>query len=57
MVTCYTLQKATGITFDVDVDWSVWVAPAQSKGKEDKAGEVLYTRYVDSNLLFSLRST
>jgi len=39
------LKKATGVTFEVEIDWLVWVDAVEAKGYKDRAGEIFYDWY------------
>jgi hypothetical protein len=41
------IQKATGVEFEVDVDWVVIAEACKEKSYEDRAGEVIYNWYLD----------
>lgn len=41
------IQKATGIEFEVEVDWVEFAAAAAAKGNTDRVGEIVYGWYLD----------
>jgi hypothetical protein len=41
------IQKATGLEFELEVDWVAFAAAAKERGYEDRVGEVIYNWYLD----------
>jgi len=41
------IQKATGIEFEVEVDWAVLAEVAKVRGYEDRVGEIIYSWYLE----------
>lgn len=41
------IQKATGLDFEVEVDWAVFAVAAKERGYEDRVGEIIYSWYLD----------
>jgi hypothetical protein len=41
------IQKATGLEFDLDVDWFVFAELAKERGYEDRIGEIIFNWYLD----------
>jgi len=41
------IQKATGIEFEIEVDWVPFAALAKERGYEDRIGEVIYSWYLE----------
>jgi nitrate reductase NapAB chaperone NapD len=46
------IQKATGIEFDIEVDWAAWSAAVAAKGYKDRVGDIVnnYLEGLASNL-------
>lgn len=42
----FSPQAATGITFEIDVDWLEFVEPIEIKGYKDRVGDVVVDWYV-----------
>jgi hypothetical protein len=40
------MQAASGITFEVEVDWMVLAPIAEERGYKDRCGEIVYDWYV-----------
>ena len=43
-----TIKTATGIDFEVEIDWVVMAAIAEERGYTDRAGEMMHEAYVSS---------
>ena len=42
------IAKASGITFDVEIDWLLYVDAVEAKGYKDRVGEIFYDWYIKS---------
>ena len=42
----FSLQKATGVSFEVDIDWLEFIEPIETRGYKDRLGDIIYDWYV-----------
>ena len=50
----FGLQKVTGVSFEVEIDWLEFIEPIEGRGYRERLGDIIYDWYVSEVILFWL---